>query len=406
MANALTALNKEYWMSEAQIIFFKESVALEVAALELRDTVRNGDILNMPDISHPQSVSYTKGSAITNKDRFSANQQLTITTARVVPFYVDEIDRLQNDFVSQRKMAQHGQRALNTFLDQYVTNLGYTNATSSIDAGAVGGSAGSNIVLTVSNIDQVHTAMALKLDELDIPVADRFVLYGPRMKAVYHQYFGGKETSMGDVVGKNGKIDSRFNMDLFYTNNNYYTATLTLGTVPTAAETITINGAVLEFVATPDTDEASTAYIGVDIGVTAAISVDNLVAAIDDSGTEGTTYGTTDANNWRARWKLVKCGADATDNTTTMGLVAYGDIVVSETLSAAADVWSAQTSYVLCGLKKSIAMVTQVSPEISIRPVDNKLGNNIFVWTLYGGTVWNYNKDALVYAKIDASSWT
>ena len=76
-------------MAEAQIIFFKESVALEVAAMELRDVVRNGDILNHPDISHPQSVSYTKGSAITNKDRFSANEQLTITTARVVPFYVN-----------------------------------------------------------------------------------------------------------------------------------------------------------------------------------------------------------------------------------------------------------------------------------------------------------------------------
>ena len=45
MSNDLTALNREYWLAEAQVIFFKESAALEVAALELRETVKNGDTI-------------------------------------------------------------------------------------------------------------------------------------------------------------------------------------------------------------------------------------------------------------------------------------------------------------------------------------------------------------------------
>ena len=404
MSNALTALNKEFWLSEAQIIFFKESAALKVAALELRDTLKKGDTLNHPDISHPQAVTYTKGGAITNKDRFSANQQLSVETAKVVPFYVDEIDRIQNDFVTQQRMARDGQRQLNNTLDQYVNYLGVTKATSYIDAGNVGGSAGSNISLSVSNIDEMATAFDTKLNSLDIPQGGRFMMMGPRSKAILNRYIGGKETSMGDLIGQNGRMPDRFGFELFYSNNNYYTATWTPIDNPTAGDTVTINGAVYEFVAAPDADEASTAYIGVDIGGSTAVTLDNLVAAINDSGTEGTTYGTTDANNWRARWKTVKAGVVATDGTTSISIVAYGDIVVAA--SETADLWSSQTSYILCGLRKSVSLVTQVSPDISIRPVDNKLGNNIFVWTLYGGEVFNDMRDALVYAKVDASSWT
>lgn len=104
MANDLTALNREFWLAEAQVIFFKESVALEVAALELRTVLKDGDQINHPEYSHPQAVTYTKGSIIINKDRFSANQYLTVTTAKVVPFYVDKFIKSTINFVNCWKL--------------------------------------------------------------------------------------------------------------------------------------------------------------------------------------------------------------------------------------------------------------------------------------------------------------
>jgi hypothetical protein len=307
---------------------------------------------------------------------------LSVSTARVVPFYIDYIDRIQNDFVTLRKMAQDGQRQINNRHDQLVNYLGVNNATSYIDAAAVGGSAGDNISLGVSNIDQMQTALDTKLNELDIPQSNRFTLYGPRAKAVLNRYIGGKETNMGDVIGQNGRLINRFGFELFYSNNNYYTATWTPADNPTATDTITINGAVLEFVADPDSDEASTAYIGIDIGGSTAVTIDNIVACINETGTEGTTYGTTDGDNWRARWKLVKAGVVATDGASYLGIVAYGDIVVAT--SESADPWSAQTSYILAGLKKSVSIATQVKSEIDVRKANAKLGDDIYVWTLYG----------------------
>lgn len=65
------------------------------------------------------------------------------------------------------------------------------------------------------------------------------------------------------------------------------TGTLTSdATNVSANDTVTIGGYVYTFVATPS------APFQVDIGGTAAATLDNLKAAINDSGTAGTTYGT------------------------------------------------------------------------------------------------------------------
>jgi len=405
--NALTAFNKEYWASEMQVIFFKENVAIALANMDLRETLTDGDTVNRPYTSKPFPKTYTKGADITVKDTFSTNEQLSVATTKVVPFYVDDIDSLQNKWDWARTNSQRAQRVLNNILDQYHNNLGVAGATSYIDDGSVGGSAGTNITISVSNVDTMFSALAEKMDSLSIPGAGRYCLVGPRWLSFIRRYIGGKETSFGDIVGANGKVMNRFGFELYYTNNNYFTASCGIATNPTAADTVTINGAILEFVAAPDADEAAVANIGVDIGGSAAVSVDNLVAAVNDAGTEGTTYGTYDAGNMAARWKLINCGCVATDGTTAMTIVAYGDVILSETFTDTTDAWSSETSYILAGLKRfSVDIVIQKSPTVVFKEDPDRLGRNVFPWMLFGGKVWLEHKDTLVYGKINASDWT
>ena len=118
-----------------QVIFFKENVAIALANMELRELLNDGDTVNRPYTSKPFPKTYTKGTDITVKDTFATNEQLTVSTAKVVPFYVDDIDRIENKWDWARVNAQRAQRALNNILDQYHNNLGYSGATSSIDAG-------------------------------------------------------------------------------------------------------------------------------------------------------------------------------------------------------------------------------------------------------------------------------
>ena len=86
--------------------------------------------------------------------------------------------------------------------------------------------------------------------------------------------------------------------------NTKATATVTSNATNVSAnDTVTVNGVVYKFVAVP-----ADAY-DVDIGASAAASLDNLKAAINATGTEGTTYGT---------GTLVHPTVEATTNTDTV----------------------------------------------------------------------------------------
>jgi len=391
-----TVFNEEFWSINMQVVFQRESIAKVLANTEQRELLSKGDTLNKPYRSHLQIKDYTPGTDVTVQDVSGTNEQLTVTNFKIVPFYVDDLDQLRNKWDVAAKWAEDAGRQLNSHLAQQVAKEA-SNATSTVDDGDVGGSAGTNITIGPTVIDKIFSAAHRKLDRLDINQAGRFALIGPRFLAEIRNYLGGKESALGDIVGQNGKVMNRFGFEIFYSNNIYYTATLGMATQVTESDTVSIEGVAFTFNATPSGAGS------VDIGATTAVSVDNLVAAINDSGTAGTTYiQLSDAN----RWKLVRAGIVATDGTTEMTLVGYGDIIVAETLSAAADVWSVQIQHNLFGLRGATDLVVQKEPSIAFKDDPDRLGKNIFSWMLYGIKTFADMKDALVDVKLNASSWT
>src|SRR3990167_10845018 len=97
MANTLTAFNPQYWTPTMQDTFLKESVALGIANTEHRADLKDGDTLNKPYGSYARVQTYTKGTDITVKDIGSTDDTLTVSTAKVASFYVDDIDRIQSE---------------------------------------------------------------------------------------------------------------------------------------------------------------------------------------------------------------------------------------------------------------------------------------------------------------------
>lgn len=388
-----------------QVIFFKENVALAVANTEQRELLSDGDVVNKPYRSHPQAVDYTKGTDITVKDRFSTNEQLTVNTAKVVPFYVDDIDKIQNKWDAATKFAADAQRLLNNILDQAILGE-YSNATSSVDAGDVGGASGSAISSTVSNISQTYTAGGRKLDDLNIPTQNRFAIIGPRLLETTRLYLAGKDTELADKVGMNGIVLERFGFQIFYSNNLPFTATLGMAANPTDGDTVTIASAILEFKTT--ISGATAGSIGVlRDGSLVDTSRAALVAAINDSGTAGTTYTAQATGIDVARWRLTNAGVVATndDSNDQMTIVAYGDIVVSETLTDGTDAWASQQSHALFGMKGATDLVVQKSPNVEFRLAEKRLGRFVYPWMLFGKKTFTDLKDALVDVQIDASGW-
>lgn len=111
------------------------------------------------------------------------------------------------------------------------------------------------------------------------------------------------------------------------------TSTFTVSGNAEEGEMVQIDGITYTFRATP------VHPYDVDIGGTAAISLDNLKAAINDSGTEGTTYGTgTDAHPT----VTAEANADTTQEVTAKNFGTYGNsILVSTTVADGA--WDAAT---------------------------------------------------------------
>jgi len=264
-------------------------------------------------------------------------------------------------------------------------------------AADVGGSGATTaLTLGTSNVQQIFTAASRKLDQYNIPQGGRFAAIGPHVLETLRLYIGGKDTSMSDIIGNNGKVAERFGFELYYTNNLPWTGTWTPADDPSDAATITIAGVTITFKTTP------VAAGQVLRGTSLANTLDNLVAMINQTGTgDGTDYiDVSDAN----RFKLSQAGLVATDGTTYASFVGYGDIAVAT--SEALDLWSVQTQHMLCGLKGATDLLVQKAPNIEFRLAEKRLGRFVYPWMLYGYKTFADQADALVDVNISTSSWT
>ena len=363
--------NSEYWAKEMQKIFFKDNVAIALANTELRAVLADGDTCHKPYRSHLVAQSYVKGTAVTLNAVSGTDDSFVVNTIRVVPFYIDDIDKIQNKWDMADKYAADAMRILNNELDQAILAEN-SNATSSVYAADVGGSgATTNLVLTTSNIFNVFTAASRKLDALNQAQSPRFAVLGTRALETLRLALAGRETGFGEQVGANGKVGTRFGFDIYYSNNCPFGATWTpdSGTNPANGETVHVNGVLFTFVDTIGTTAGNVLQT-----TDTETTLDNLTLAINGTtAASATTYvALSDAD----RWKLTSSGIAATNSATVTTISGYGDIVVA----GSADDWAAQTNHLLFGVKGSTDLVVQAMPSIEIQRADLMIGYNILPW--------------------------
>lgn len=399
-ANALTAFNPEYWRRNMQATFFKESTAIAVADVRVRDELRDGDTLHQPYGSYPRVQTYTKGSDITVKDIDSTDDTLTVDTAKVASFYVDDIDKLQNKWDTASEFSAMAGKQLTNVLDQVVMSH-YTDANKTIDAGDIGGTAGNGIVLTSANAFSIYSAAGRVLNAAKRTTGDKFALIGPRILEVLQNTAAGRETGFGDSVGMNGTVGPRFGFNNVLSNNLPWVGSLEIDTQPTDGDTVVINGVTFTF----KTALTGSSTLGeVLIGADAAAARVNLVKAVNDAGTVDTHYSALSSED---RQLIEESGIVATDNIagTQVNFTGYGDIVTSETFTAATNVWHDRFQYALMGIRGSVSLLTQKMPNVEFRTAELRLGRYVHPWTLYGSKVFHRNKTGLVAVKFDVSSW-
>lgn len=398
MANSLSASIKELWSKEMQLKHEKTDVFRAIARMTEKEILKHGDTLNRPFRSAVTVQNYTRGTDFTVRDLTTTNEQLSVDTAKVAPMYIDDLDALQHEYAVLQEFAQDAAVQLGNKIDSVVL-AEYANADSDVDNSDVNaGTAGDGFQLTVANVKKVFFIAGRKLDALNVAPDERFATLSPQALQILREYVSDRETGWGDEVGNNGEIGNFAGFKVYLSNNLTSTARLQLGTTPTDGDTVVIDSVTFTFVASIGTTAGNVLING------AAGSIDNLVGLINAPGTtDANGVALSAANQDKVRdWT-------PTDNTTSMDIQVRGvpNLVVSETLTAAADVWTSarQIQHLLFGRKGATDIVIQKAPNVEIKDDPDRLGKNVVPWTLFGVKTFDYGDAMLVDVNVRQDSF-
>jgi len=327
----------------------------------------------------------------------------------------DRFDKIQHKTDVQARLASDGVKAINKYVDaDYLAEV--VNAANTLDAGDFGGTAGEGITIDATNILKIFPAASRKMKLRDVDIvglsdprpqagnmkpmgAGAFADMNPYLSEQLGYSLAGRESAGGDQVGMNGYVRNYFHFDCYDTTNGYWTGTLALATQPTDGDTVTVNGVVFTF----KTTLGSTAG-NVLIGASADAAATNLAALINAPGTTTAQGVALSAANQNLMRNIVAT-ADNTANTITFTAKGYGYVVVSETLTAAADVWSLEISHNMFGQKGSVDMVLQDEIGVQVDSIPKQFGVYVKPYCLYGKKTFTEGTLSLVDVKVNSASW-
>lgn len=412
-----------------QVTRFSVPVWAGQASFEERAKLKNGQAVTRPytSFSRDDMGYYTRGTDMTPISVTETNETLTVNTIPSVALPIDDFDELQSNFALQSQYAKKMMSAVNSMIDMdYLAEV--ANANSYVDAGDVGGSAGTAITLTTSNVLSVYGSALRKLQAKDVKIAGigdpridttgtlkgnqkpggsgGFANISPHFNEQLNLAVSGRATERGDLVGKNGYVNTYFEFDNFVTTNGYWVGVAGIATNPTDTDTMTINGVVITFVATL-TGGNSEIHIASSVDITRANLATWLSANGANAEAEGTNTGYSVAST--ADQKKLKWMTATNDNTAdTLTVVAKGRdyVVCGETFTDGTDAWTSEVSHLMFGQKGAVDMVVQKAIGIKISDIPLQHGVYLKPSALFGLKTFNEGADALVDVRIDSSSFS
>lgn len=266
-------------------------------------------------------------------------------------------------------------------IDQYVIDKGVTGANDTV----VGGT------LNTSTVLAKMTDTYAQLDRNNAVDGDMFGIVSPEVAALLTQTFIANGFEEADLTLRNRFRGRAVGFDVYVSNNLKSSQSLTMETIPTATDTITVYGVTWTWV----TDGTASAAGEINVGANAADAQAILVTAIN-----GTTPPNTDdyidvATNDRRKYQNAQVNAGAFGSHISI-FTAFGKLGCTETFTPAGDVFGTETSNLLFGRKGAISMAIQMYPELYIREEPNQIARNYITHCLYDSAVFFRDKERVV----------
>ena len=399
MSNALTPLSPTYWSRIMGRKLFKSTVYRSIASFREEATLTDGQTVDRPYRSDLYAESITRGTALNNQDITTTSDTLTVNKYVGMLFNVDKIDKAQNKWDAARVYAEDAAKKLAILIDAEVLYQ-VRNANDTVDYNDLDSTqtAGLPIPVTAANVYRLFTIAGRKLDSNNVGPEDRFAVISSEVKQAVLEYYGGKESALGDKTSEYGNLGRAFGFELYHSNNLTGSARWTPANQPSDGDTITIEGVVFTF-ETGSLDAAGK----VKSETSTAVTIDNLVAFGNSGGVATTAQGyVLSAADQRTARNFV-----FVDGTTYVDVYVKGTPNVTVAGSDAADTWTLKTQHNVFGQKGAIDCVTQIEPtvEIASRVAAGYLGTNVLPHTLFATNLFYDEKERVVDVQVDSSNY-
>lgn len=409
----------ETWSKEYQIVHDKIPVYPAISNYRLAAGLKVGDTVHR---SYPTSlvanVMGADGSYVTQA-LTDTDETLVIDKNYETSFYIKELDELQNSLPVRTQYAKRSMVAIFNQIDGDILGQ-YDQFTQTLDAGDMGGTAGEGVTITTANVKKMFFTAKRLLQKQNILLDNgaRFTgfkseddqnamavaVISPEVYQNLLEAVDGKDTVFGDKVAQSGNAGMYAGFNIFVSNALGWSASLAFATIPTAADTITINGVVL----TATANGGATVAGDYSISTTNDLAAANLVQLINGTGTAGaSTYIELSAAN-RLLLKNITATYSASTDKLTLKATGKGSVAVSETLTPAANIWTTtlQVQHCLFGVANAIDVVIQKEPSMRTKDAPSaKVGYDFITWTACGYKVFNEGKAQMIDAWIRTDAY-
>lgn len=391
MANNLDVMVPELWESTLQDWLNPRLVAEQICNMKWSDMLRSGDTIHWNSIPDFRVQSYTPGTDLTIDTMTAADSSLVINRSKAATAYIDPQETKQveaKEYVG--RSSKQAAFALARELDQHVLATGLSAVTTGNTV------SGGTITLTSSNVFDKTTEAKGILSENNAADGELFMVCNPTVIAKMSQAGSVNGFKLADDILMKGisQLYGEFDGFKIYESNDLpTTVTLSIATIPTAGDTITVHGVTM----TAAASGAASAAGEFSIGANAAAAVVNIVLLLNGTGTPGaSTYIDFSAENRR---KLQAAGLTATATSAVITTIAStGAIRGSDTLTDLTDGFGTETTSVLFGRVGAISCARQMTPQVYFKDEPKQLGQNMIAHQLYGDKV--FSRDVFRLAKM------
>ena len=409
---------KTVFQAEYQMSHHKEPVYQILADTRLESSLTKGQTIARSYASDVQVNDMGGDGSYSTQAIVDTQETLVINKEKEASIYIKKLDEMQAHLPVKQKYGRKLAQALINQIDGDVLLAAYQGAGTTLDDGSFAGVSGNGVTMTQNNVAAVFTTAMQKLrlqnvvynkrfqsgSKLEVPEGMPVAIISPEMLTFIELYLGGKDTLLGDEVSRNGYSGYFMGFNLFVSNSLPFTATLELPTIPTAGDTISINGVTLT--AAADNSAAVAGEYSIEAAVDDAAA--NLVLLINGTGTAGADeyIDVTTAN--RRKLKNITAAYNTSTNLLTLVGAGWGTVELTEAMTPAGNIWTVGKEQIhpIFALSKSVSLVVQKDPSLEDNSVSGKIGRDYIAWTVYGIKVFQDQAPQIVQLAVNCAAFT